>query len=110
MDTTPAPTPAPASSAPSAPSALNDQAPQRSKAWDIVREFALSDCMSLPDAKHALEQLLGRQYIAGDWSEALNAVMLAEGDVNAALEGIEKLTPFSIALGSSYPTTSAQAL
>ena len=54
-------------------------------------EFATSDCMSLPDAEQALEELLGAQFVAVDWTAALDVVMLAEGDVNAALEGIEKL-------------------
>ena len=69
----------------------NDQPLKISKAWDIVREFATSDRMSLPDAEQALEELLGAQLVAADWSAALDAAMLAEGDVNAALEGIEKL-------------------
>ena len=70
----------------------NDQPLKRSKALDIVWEFATSDHMSLPDTEQALEELLGAQFVAVDWSAALNVVMLAEGDVNAALEGIENLT------------------
>jgi len=70
----------------------NYQPLKRSKVWDIVWEFATSDCMSLPDAEQALEELLGAQFVVVDWSAALDVVMLAEGDVNAALEGIENLT------------------
>lgn len=73
-------------------SSPNDQPLKISEAWDIVREFATSNRMSLPDAEQALEELLGAQFVAADWSAALDAVMLAEGDVNAALEGIKKLT------------------
>jgi len=72
-------------------SSPTDQPLKRSEAWDIVWEFATSDCMSLPDAEQALEELLGAQFVAVDWTAALDVVMLAEGDVNAALEGIEKL-------------------
>ena len=63
-------------------SSQNDQPLKRSKTWDIVQEFATSNHMSLPDAEQALEELLGAQFVAADWSAALNIVMLAEGDVN----------------------------
>jgi hypothetical protein len=60
-------------------------------AWDILREFAVSD-MKLPEAEKRLEEHLGNRYKDEDWRPALNAVMLAEGKVAAAQASIHKLS------------------
>ena len=60
-------------------------------AWDILREFAVSD-MKLPEAEKRLEEHLGDRYKDEDWRPALNAMMLAEGDVAAAQASIHKLS------------------
>jgi len=61
------------------------------KAWEIVREFAVSD-MSLPQVEEQLKDYLGCQYIGVEWSGAFKTVMDAENDTLKALESIKTLT------------------
>jgi len=60
-------------------------------AWDLMREFATTD-LGLPQAEERLKTLLGDQYVDEDWRPMLCAVMEAEGNVETALNAIERLT------------------
>jgi hypothetical protein len=59
-------------------------------AWGILEEFATMD-MTLPQAENALKDHFGDQYVDGEWRPALDAVMVAENDVAAALKSLQKL-------------------
>ncbi|CAK5279727.1 unnamed protein product [Mycena citricolor] len=50
-----------------------------SDAWDVILEFATTE-MSLPQAEHGLERVLGTDYYPKDWNAPLDAVMACEGD------------------------------
>lgn len=67
-------------------------------AWDLIREFATTDEMTLPDAEEALREILGAGYIQEHWQPALTAVMNAENDHDKALKAVEALAiiPFSM--------------
>lgn len=58
---------------------------------DIVRKFAMSAEMTLPLAEKALEEALGTKFVTVEWAPALKAVMDAEGDVDVAMQAIDKL-------------------
>jgi hypothetical protein len=60
-------------------------------AWNIIRQFADTDDMTLPWAEACLKEHLGNTYVEGDWVDALKAVMDAEGDNIKAAETVEKL-------------------
>jgi hypothetical protein len=60
-------------------------------AWDLLRKFASSDSLTLPEVEAQLESLLGQRYVDNDWQPALKAIMDAEGDVEAATAAVEKL-------------------
>ena len=61
-------------------------------AWILVREFAISDEMRLPEVEKQLQDLLGSSYTATDWDPVLKIVMDAENNVEKALEGLDHLT------------------
>ncbi|KAI6012330.1 hypothetical protein PISMIDRAFT_87156 [Pisolithus microcarpus 441] len=61
-------------------------------AWDIIREFALSDSITLPDVESRIKTLLGSTYVDQDWLPAINAVLNAENDTDLAIQEVEKLT------------------
>jgi hypothetical protein len=77
-----------------------DSDPHATAAWNILKKFATTD-MSLPQAKNALKDHFGNQYVDEEWRPALDAVMAAENDTIAALEGIKELWH------SSNPTAAA---
>ncbi|KAK2464605.1 hypothetical protein APHAL10511_003394 [Amanita phalloides] len=60
-------------------------------AWDLLRKFALSDSLTLPEVEAQLQSLLRQCYIDNDWQPALKAIMDAEGDVEATMAAIKKL-------------------
>jgi hypothetical protein len=60
-------------------------------AWAIIRQFASSDSMRLPEAEDLLKAHLGVQYLAQDWEHVLKVVMDAEGDIESASEAVEGL-------------------
>lgn len=60
-------------------------------AWDILRDFATSDSMTLPEAQEALQDVLGNAYVAAEWKDALDAVLNAEKNHDKALEAVEAL-------------------
>ena len=60
-------------------------------AWDLLRKFASSDSLTLPEAEAQLELLLRQCYVDNDWQPALKAMMDAEGDIEAATAAVEKL-------------------
>jgi hypothetical protein len=60
-------------------------------AWEIVRNFATSDDISLPGVENALQTHLGDRFVDSDWRPALAAVMEAEGDADKALSAINNL-------------------
>ncbi len=60
--------------------------------WEIIREFAVSSTMTLPQAEEKLKATLAGSYNDSDWRPALNCVLEAENDELKALEAIEKLT------------------
>ena len=60
-------------------------------AWDLLRKFASSDSLTLPEVEAQLQSLLGQRYVDNDWQPALKAIMDAEGDIEAAIAAIEKL-------------------
>ena len=60
-------------------------------AWDLLRKFASSDSLTLPEVEAQLESLLRQRYVDNDWQPALKAIMDAEGDVEAATAAVEKL-------------------
>ncbi|KAG1865846.1 hypothetical protein DFJ58DRAFT_724240 [Suillus subalutaceus] len=60
-------------------------------AWSIIRQFADTDDMTLPQAEACLKEHLGNNYVEGDWVDALKAVMDAEGDNIKVAETVEKL-------------------
>ncbi|KAG2335528.1 hypothetical protein BDR05DRAFT_859782, partial [Suillus weaverae] len=47
--------------------------------------------MTLPQAEAQLKEHLGNHYVEEDWTDALKAVMDAEGDNIKAAEAVEKL-------------------
>ena len=60
-------------------------------AWDILREFASSDVMTLPDVESRLKLLLGVGYVEEDWRPAINAIFITENDTTAATQEVERL-------------------
>jgi hypothetical protein len=60
-------------------------------AWEIVRDFATSDNISLPRAEELLQTHLGTRFVNSDWQPALAAVMDAEGDAEKALSAVNDL-------------------
>jgi hypothetical protein len=60
-------------------------------AWDILHQFASTD-ITLPQAELALNNHLGDWYKDVDWHLALDAVMVAEGDVRKAQKAIQRLS------------------
>jgi hypothetical protein len=73
------------------------------KAWDLVRTFATSENMTLPQVEEGLRTLLGVSYVERDWQPILKVVMDAERDTEKALEG---LTKFEAAVFDSISNTS----
>jgi len=61
------------------------------RAWDILRQFALSDNISLPQAEEQLRVCLGSAYVDEEWQPAYRIVMEAENDSGLALEGLTSL-------------------
>ncbi|KAI6013094.1 hypothetical protein BKA83DRAFT_4363237, partial [Pisolithus microcarpus] len=47
--------------------------------------------MTLPEVESALQLHLGDRFVDADWQLALKVVMDAEGDVDQALEAVDKL-------------------
>jgi len=80
-------TPSQPSPLPTSSSALTDR-----KAWEVVREFAMSDEMRLPQAEAKLQVVLGDRYVEMEWQPVLKIVMDAENDTTKALDGLDKLT------------------
>lgn len=70
----------------------NHRATKTEKGWDVIREFAASSSMTLPQVEERLKSIFGADYIDQDWRPALKAVLEAENDEVKALEAIEKLT------------------
>jgi hypothetical protein len=68
----------------------HDSDPHATAAWNILEKFATTD-MSLPQAENALKDHFGDQYADEEWRPALDAVVAAENDTTAALEGIREL-------------------
>ncbi|EGO20529.1 hypothetical protein SERLADRAFT_441874 [Serpula lacrymans var. lacrymans S7.9] len=64
-------------------------------AWGVMREFAVSDSMTLPIAKACIKQALFGQYLDGDQRPALNTIMDAEGDAEAAIAAVKSLANLS---------------
>ena len=60
-------------------------------AWDILREFASSNVMTLPDVESRLKLLLGAGYVDGDWRPAIDAILATENDTTAATQEVERL-------------------
>ena len=60
-------------------------------AWDIIREFASSDSIALPEVESRLKSLLGLGYMEQDWRHAIDAVFAAEHDTESAIQEVEKL-------------------
>ncbi|KAG8217124.1 hypothetical protein J3R82DRAFT_5159 [Butyriboletus roseoflavus] len=63
--------------------------------WKIIHEFTTTD-LSPPNAEIRLQAHLGGCFIDTDWRPALQAVMNAEGDVQAALMVIKPLEQAAI--------------
>ena len=61
-------------------------------AWDLLRQFASLDTMTLPQAEEKLSVHLGDRYVAKDWYPALKAVMDAEGDVIKAQKALREIS------------------
>lgn len=80
---TPNPSCAPSSSTPDRPYA-------DPTAWNVIREFAVTE-MTLPEAEKRLQDILTTHYVDTDWRPALDAVMQAEGDSDAAVAAVETL-------------------
>jgi hypothetical protein len=59
--------------------------------WDLLRQFASSDTMTLPQTEEKLSTHLGDRYVAKDWYPALKAVMDAEGDVIKAQKALREI-------------------
>ena len=60
-------------------------------AWDIMREFALSNSIALPEVESRLKTLLGSHYVDQDWRPAIDAIFAAEHDTQLAIQEVEKL-------------------
>ena len=60
-------------------------------AWDILREFASSNVMTLPDVESRLKVLLGAEYADEDWWPAIDAIFTTEDDTTAATQEVERL-------------------
>ncbi|EGO04704.1 hypothetical protein SERLA73DRAFT_149109 [Serpula lacrymans var. lacrymans S7.3] len=69
----------------------NVQAHANPIAWGVMREFAVSDSMTLPIAKVCIKQALSGRYTDRDWRPALNNVMDAEGDTEAVIAAVQSL-------------------
>lgn len=61
-------------------------------AWDILRKFAGSTDITLPEAEEQLKNYLGTRFKDEDWRPALKAVMDAETDVSKAQAAIKTLS------------------
>jgi hypothetical protein len=62
-----------------------------STAWAIVRDFALSNNVSLPQTEERLQNHLGNHYAYSDWKAAFDAILQAEDNIQAATATIDKL-------------------
>ncbi|KAJ3514077.1 hypothetical protein NMY22_g14859 [Coprinellus aureogranulatus] len=71
----------------------NSDVRQSPEAWAILREFAVSNSMTLPDAENKLKDVLGVRFNASDWKPALDAVLNAENDPIAASEALPPRAP-----------------
>ena len=60
-------------------------------AWDIMREFASSDSITLPEVESRLKALLGPSYVEQDWQPAIDAIFSAENDTELAIREVERL-------------------
>jgi len=88
------------------PATSNTSPTKDLKAWEVVREFAMSDDMRLPQAEQHLYALLGDRYVEADWQPALKVVMDAENDVEKALKGLDRLTESIFGMKTSHLSTS----
>ncbi|KAJ7460235.1 hypothetical protein FB451DRAFT_978637, partial [Mycena latifolia] len=60
-------------------------------AWEIVRDYTRSSKMTMPEAQEAIKKRLGTRYVEADWTAALGAILVAENDVEVALNKVEEL-------------------
>ena len=69
------------------PDTSNTSPMRELKAWEVIREFAMTDM------RHRQSNaLLGDQYVEADWQPVLKVVMDAENEVEKALKGLDQLT------------------
>lgn len=61
-------------------------------AWDILRQFAGSTTITLPEAEEKLKNYLGTRFKDKDWQPTLKAIMDAEADVLKAQAAIKTLS------------------
>lgn len=86
--------------------AASNTSPMRDlKAWEVVREFTMTD-MRLPQAEQRLHALLRDRYVEADWQPALKVVMDAENEVEKALKGLDQLTESIFGMKISQLSTS----
>ncbi|KIO02857.1 hypothetical protein M404DRAFT_1001798 [Pisolithus tinctorius Marx 270] len=62
------------------------------RAWMVVRTFAMLEELPLPNAERQLHDTLGNHYLATDWDPVLKIVMDAENNISKALEGLNVFT------------------
>ncbi|KIO03181.1 hypothetical protein M404DRAFT_76952, partial [Pisolithus tinctorius Marx 270] len=62
------------------------------RAWMVVRTFAMLEELPLPNAERQLHDTLGNHYLATDWDPVLKIVMDAENNISKALEGLDMFT------------------
>lgn len=60
-------------------------------AWDIIRKFASSDSITLPEVESRLKTLLGSSYVEQDWQLVIDAIFSAENDTELAIREVERL-------------------
>ena len=60
-------------------------------AWDVMRKFASSDSITLPEVEARLKTLLGSSYVEQDWRPAIDAIFSAENDTELAIREVERL-------------------
>lgn len=80
------------------------------RAWEVVKEFAISEDIGLPQAEESLQSLLGDRYVNADWEPVLKVVMDAENDGVKALEGLDQLTEKLFGLKISQLSNNSSAL
>lgn len=80
------------------PTAIADPA-----AWEIVKEFAAANNISLPQAENNLKAYLGSHYHYEEWKTAFDVVLEAEDNTNTAIQNVNALA--TIALTARIPTT-----